>query len=113
MDGSPDGSETARIFFRAGKAREDYFDDDRDDIRQHLTLGMALAEKYYLMKPSASSHSFLNQFDLVNVKSILETDAREKGHCVLFPSFAASSISAGIRKIELPSVPVRTEANVV
>lgn len=42
---SPDGKESARILFRAGKAREGYF--DNNNIQQHLALGMGLAAKYY------------------------------------------------------------------
>ena len=42
---SPDGKETARILFRAGKTREGYF--DNENIRQHLALGMELVAKYY------------------------------------------------------------------
>ena len=43
--GSPDGTETARILFRAGKTRDGYF--DNENIRQHLALAMGLVEKYY------------------------------------------------------------------
>jgi hypothetical protein len=42
---SPDGKESARILFRAGKAREGYF--DNENIRQHLALAMEITAKYY------------------------------------------------------------------
>jgi hypothetical protein len=42
---SPDGKEHVRILFRAGKAREGYF--DNENIRQHAAQAMALLQKYY------------------------------------------------------------------
>ena len=42
---SPDGSEQARVLFKAGKAREGYF--TNDDIIKHSAAAMDILEKGY------------------------------------------------------------------
>ena len=42
---SPDGSESARVVFRAGKARDGYF--TNQDIIDHATLAMGILSQHY------------------------------------------------------------------